>query len=566
MGPSRLDDIEDFARSGTPISSRAGEQIDPSYLSPYKQGSRPGLSESRSASEPDSLLDLYRHPKNSTERSFREGPDKGEYKEMTDPDMYLDEDDPERSRWIHRDKLLVIENQEMQAAGFVPPQPRPSSRSKAKRETSQDLYANGARGHDTEEMTTKEGKRRRVRSPPRQEEVGEENFVNDFDLRTPEEIAADSYMEQSSSPVYRQQQRLRSSSSRIPLPRSSPMPIPQEHIERNTPLPRKRGASGNWSGGDEDGISYNRLRSRGNSVGSQVLLDDIDAPHQTPTPAADSRPTSQDSPIRTRNPNTYKSLPSRKNPTATPNSQSKPRSTSTAATRSPSTPLQRPKSRGLETRPPTAINRPEGDPPWLATMYKPDPRLPPDQQILPTHAKRIQQERQEQWDKAQQESARRQQQQQQQQRMEHDGEEAGKDEEQAPEPLTEFTPLAVHTRNGLQPPPSRDGPLQEPNPQALEWPLTRATPRPALAAAAAGLGSGSSPEKGNAGYSTIPRVRSQDTYNASVVSGTRGGEKEASAKGMDPFERERLARLGDEEKGEREKGARSKGCGCCIVM
>lgn len=53
---------------------------------------------------------------------------------------------------------------------------------------------------------------------------------------------------------------------------------------------------------------------------------------------------------------------------------------------------QRPKSRaGLETRPPTAVNRPEGEPPWLATMYKPDPRLPPDQQLLPTHAKRMQQ-------------------------------------------------------------------------------------------------------------------------------------------------------------------------------
>jgi hypothetical protein len=42
------------------------------------------------------------------------------------------------------------------------------------------------------------------------------------------------------------------------------------------------------------------------------------------------------------------------------------------------------------------MKRPEGDPPWLATMYKPDPRLPPDQQLLPTVAKRLQQE---QWEK-----------------------------------------------------------------------------------------------------------------------------------------------------------------------
>jgi len=42
------------------------------------------------------------------------------------------------------------------------------------------------------------------------------------------------------------------------------------------------------------------------------------------------------------------------------------------------------------------MKSPEGDPPWLATMYKPDPRLPPDQQLLPTVAKRLQQE---QWEK-----------------------------------------------------------------------------------------------------------------------------------------------------------------------
>ncbi|KAG9549686.1 hypothetical protein KCV01_g23507, partial [Aureobasidium melanogenum] len=33
----------------------------------------------------------------------------------------------------------------------------------------------------------------------------------------------------------------------------------------------------------------------------------------------------------------------------------------------------------------------EGEAPWVATMYKPDPMLPPDQQMLPTHAKRAMQ-------------------------------------------------------------------------------------------------------------------------------------------------------------------------------
>jgi hypothetical protein len=39
---------------------------------------------------------------------------------------------------------------------------------------------------------------------------------------------------------------------------------------------------------------------------------------------------------------------------------------------------------------------PEGEAPWIASMYKPDPRLPPDQQMLPTHAKRMMQE---QWER-----------------------------------------------------------------------------------------------------------------------------------------------------------------------
>ncbi|KAI5289972.1 hypothetical protein KEM55_008693 [Ascosphaera atra] len=39
---------------------------------------------------------------------------------------------------------------------------------------------------------------------------------------------------------------------------------------------------------------------------------------------------------------------------------------------------------------------PMGDPPWLASSFRPDPRLPPEQQILPTHAKKM---LQEQWEK-----------------------------------------------------------------------------------------------------------------------------------------------------------------------
>lgn len=78
------------------------------------------------------------------------------------------------------------------------------------------------------------------------------------------------------------------------------------------------------------------------------------------------------------------------------------KSSPSAASTSPSI---RPRSRlGLEPRPSTGVNRPEGEAPWLATMYKPDPMLPQDQQIIPTHAKRQQQL---QWEQAQRDSEQR---------------------------------------------------------------------------------------------------------------------------------------------------------------
>ncbi|KAK4693694.1 hypothetical protein P7C71_g3755, partial [Lecanoromycetidae sp. Uapishka_2] len=162
-------------------------------------------------------------------------------------------------------------------------------------------------------------------------------------------------------------------------------------------------------------------------------------------------------------------------------------------------------------------------------MYKPDPRLPPDQQLLPTHAKRLQQE---QWERAQKEAEQR--------RLE------GKASPQLPR---EFSPLAEHTINGLQPS-SRDADekgIQEQQ-QGSEWPLTVATPgvkdRDQRPMGSSGVGDG-----GHAGYSTVPRVKEKSPVKVS--------------KPLDPFERERLER--EEEKDRREE-EKQKNCGCCIVM
>ena len=514
-------------QGATQNQSKSAANIDPSYLSPYKQGTRPGFNESRSGSEADSLLDLYGRPRSTAEKSLGgSSMDKNDRPAPQD-EYYLDDDDPERSRWIHRDKLAIIESHEMKEAGIkLPPQQlRSLSRSKGRREHDLRQEALEMPAEEVEMPVAKERKKQRTRSPMRQEEGAEETAMHEFDLRTPEEIAAENYMESPNSTVYRQPD-LRKSSSRIPLPRSSPMPIPQEHIERGTPLPRKRGASGNWTG-EENGIAYNKGRSRGNSVGSQILLDDADASYNTPTPA--SRPGSEGSPGKTRTASNNRPTARRRTSTTrTPDTQPKPRSISANSPRTPT--LPRPKSRsGLEPRPPTAVNRPEGEPPWLATMYKPDPRLPPEQQILPTHAKRLQQEELE---RAQKDAGKR--------RLD------GKESPQLPR---EFSPLAEHTENGLQPS-SRDA--EEPSLQQLrgpEWPLS-----PGRNPNQKPLGSPLNTDTSqHGGYSTIPRMKEQSPVSQS-----------GNSKPVDPFEKERIAR--EQEKDREDVKKKEGGCGCCIVM
>lgn len=271
-------------------------------------------------------------------------------------DLYGDEDDPEHSRWIHRDKLARIESQELQAAGIILPRVRAASKS-SRRENSRDQQGNGLRSEQAGQ------KRQRMNSFPTEE--NEEN--QNWDLRLPEEAAEDS------GDIYRDVSGGLKGVSRIPVSKTSPIPIPVEHLERDTPIRRKQ--SGGWTG-DDEAISYSKSRGRSGSI---KILEDAAA---TPTPA--------------------KRLPSENSPTK----KSSTRKTSTPASRAASS--QRPKTRSgsnpqaTAQRPPTrsgelsSTKRPEGDPPWLATMYKPDPRLPPDQQLLPTVAKRLQQE---QWEK-----------------------------------------------------------------------------------------------------------------------------------------------------------------------
>ncbi|KAL8931503.1 MAG: hypothetical protein Q9216_007179, partial [Gyalolechia sp. 2 TL-2023] len=381
---------EKLSRNGTPSSTKAPSAYDSSYLSPPKGAKfRPAIisNSSRSGSEADSLLDLY-----GRDRSVAEGTERSD-RDLTLEDLYLDQEDFDNSRWIHRDKLAVIESHELQEAGIkLPRQKRSKSSLRHKRSHSRNQSVPSLKDPEPEIPITREGKRQKVRSPVRQH-VQEDPM--DFDLRMPEEIASGSPPQNGPTVMYHQP-NLGRSGSKIPLPKTSPLPIAQGYIDRSAPLPRSRGASGTWNGGDEEGFSYNRIRSRSNSVGSRVMLNDCDV-NGTSTPV--QRPASRDgllnSPPKQRSVSKPGSVSN-----ARPKTSNGPRNISEPQRLRPSPSLQRsspgftlPKSRnGPEARPSTAVNRPEGEAPWIADMYKPDPRLPPEQQMLPTHAKRLQQE------------------------------------------------------------------------------------------------------------------------------------------------------------------------------
>jgi hypothetical protein len=349
--PSSRPDLS-TKRTDTYGSARSSESA---YLAPARINAlgRKDSSISETGSAPDSLLDLY-GPNRSNINSVDYGESNG--------DIYDDDEDPEHSRWIHRDKLARIESQELQAAGIILPRARATSKS-SRRDTSRDQQGNGLRSEQGGQ------KRQRIGSFPTEEEEMPES--NGWDLRTPEEVAQDQ------GDLYQDVSGGVKGVSRIPVCKTSPIPIPFEHLERDTPMRRKQ--SGIW--GEEEAITYPKSRGRSDSV---KVLQEATA---TPTPAKRLASDNSTSP-------TKKTVKKTTTPGTRTTSAQRPKTRSGPNTRDASG-TQRPPTRSGELGA-NNVKRPEGDPPWLATMYKPDPRLPPDQQLLPTVAKRLQQE---QWEK-----------------------------------------------------------------------------------------------------------------------------------------------------------------------
>ncbi|EKG17127.1 hypothetical protein MPH_05699 [Macrophomina phaseolina MS6] len=320
-------------------------------------------------SEADSLLDMH---KNGDKRRFPQGP------------LPNGTDSTEREDyWIHRDKLAQIERHELEEAGFLPRSggrsgSRSSSRSRASRKRRDTSSSRDGAQH----FPVEEAKTRMVSPIPADDEPDEHRHSNVVtDWRSPEDINADRehYSAKKDAP--------RPGTSRIPIPKHTPAPIPAEAVEREAPLPRSRSGSqvlGTSPG--PDGFAYRR--KRGGSVGSQVLLDDVSDPGSSNDGDINSKKNSP----KNGSPGKAK-MPNNKLPNSGKRTQSKPRTGSQGQnkSRTNSGTTNRPRT---ASRPTTA--RPEGEAPWIATMYKPDPRLPPEQQMLPTHAKRM---AQEQWEK-----------------------------------------------------------------------------------------------------------------------------------------------------------------------
>lgn len=333
---------------------------------------------SGAGSESDSLLDLY--APRSGDQSRVSSMDRE--KMAANGASHLD-DDPERSRWIHRDKLAKIESEELQQAGFVlRPDNQIGAKRKIKKERSRDHLKLDLTDDTGEKDNVPRDSKRQWISPPTPVEDDDEQPMT-FDLRLPEEAATDPYEERITDGSYtpvRPSSR-KSSQSRIPLPRASPLPIRQDFIDKDTPTHRK--GSGSW---DDGSIAYRKPRARSRSGGSQMLLDDADFPE-----TSNSMPSLRTPP----------GSPKSRTPVKTPlgNHSRKPSSSqghvqpTKGSLRSRDVPGARPGTRSGEGTP--VVKRPEGDPPWLATMYKPDPRLPPEEQLLPTVAKRLQQEQME---------------------------------------------------------------------------------------------------------------------------------------------------------------------------
>ncbi|KAI1099817.1 hypothetical protein F4804DRAFT_349096 [Jackrogersella minutella] len=388
--------------------------------------------------------------------------------------------DDEHSKWIHRDKLARIESQELQAAGIILPKPRAQSR--PRRDRSQDKTNGHRRATDTSDQhpvaRSRKNSELSLDKTPDLE-------VLDWDLRLPEEIAEDpgEYWVTNDT-----------AKSRIPVAKISPAPIPSDFLHRDAPVSRKPSVALL----DEDAsILMPKPRSRSGSSN--------DAPKAYPG----KRSATEGSPKKTTTTGSRKaSAPAKATAQGRPKTRSGPGARSNSTTR--------PTTRSGELSPMSKA-APEGEPPWMVSAYKPDPRLPPDQQLLPTVAKRLQQEKWEQEGKF--------------------GNIYDK----------EFRPL---NDEGFLRRRESDKPKEVEEKQD-EWPLGPGAKSPT---------SPTTSRPGTSSYSTMPRIQGAPAMSplASPLSPQQPQ--------MQPAPSTRAPTQVEELEEEEEEKPKKSGCGCCVVM
>ncbi|KAK0652015.1 hypothetical protein B0T16DRAFT_426648 [Cercophora newfieldiana] len=349
--------------NGESASDMKSRSTEPNSFQPHQHKDPRPRGVKENGSPADSPADLY---EGGARNERAKGPPRKTAEEMYGGDSVYDD---ENSKWIHRDKLALIESAELQAAGIFLPKPRDrdrdsvrsKSQNRAKRDPGLDQGSEPPRAVSGPEQTSARSRKNSAattgdpKTPDAASNPG-------WDLRLPEEIEeeGDGYWVS-----------------------VSPVPIPNEQLERDKLLVRKRDSSP----GEEDAITYPKTRARSGSTGNALA--------KTPTNGTLSQPAPQPSkPVSPK-----KGTPAagaRKPSGAKPN----------GAVGRPKTrggPSKDSTSSGGGTRPSTrsgerelsigSSKQMEGDPPWMVSAYRPDPRLPPDQQLLPTVAKRLQQEK-----------------------------------------------------------------------------------------------------------------------------------------------------------------------------
>lgn len=340
----------------------------------------PGFSKRNSAvssnNDGDSLFDLYGN-RNSVVGGFSNGSDPAAFSSNTAE--FVHNSDPEASKWIHRDKLAKIEGNEAQDYLFDVESSRWIHKDKLEMIEIQELQKAGLPLPVIPTSVRRESEQR-GRDEQQRDLSPEDEDYNIMDPRTPEEQA----MDRSYFAPHKSCHRNRSY-SRIPVAHSSPHPVPEEYIQRTSPLPRSQ----TTPSGSEDGrsITHPSARKRSHSAGSTMLLDENTPAQQpiTPTPA----------PGKVINPKTRGPASGNKNTLRQSSMASKQRTKSNPQLHRPSTSASY-SAHGGPSTPGSTRKYPEGPPPWAVQSYKPDPSLPPDQQIIPTVAKRMQQE---QWER-----------------------------------------------------------------------------------------------------------------------------------------------------------------------